>query len=129
MNLYYNCNLTGDHSVVADKNPRPVDADTPSFRNISFSHISAVDVKIAAGFFYGLAEMPLTDITLRDISISMAANAQVGFAEMADGIPQLSQAGFFIRNARNIRFDNVQIRGQLGQAFDLDESVEANIVS
>jgi len=34
-----------------------VDDGTPAFRSIHFSHISAVDVKIAAGFFYGLAEI------------------------------------------------------------------------
>jgi polygalacturonase len=127
MNLYYHCNGAKGDTTVSDKNPRPVDDGTPSFRNIHYSHISAVDVKIAAGFFYGLAEMPLEDISLTDISISLTVGADADYPEMADDIPSMSQAGFFIRNARNLRIDHVQINGQIGLAFDLDDSVEADI--
>ena len=72
MNLYYHCNGAKGDPMVSDKNPRPVDEGTPAFRNIHYSHITAVDVKLAAGFFYGLAEMPLEDISLSDISIIMS---------------------------------------------------------
>jgi hypothetical protein len=47
---------------------------------------------------------------------------------MADDIPSMSQAGFFIRNARRIRLEHVEVTGQVGKAFDLDESVEAVII-
>ncbi len=127
MNLYYNCNGAKGDTIVSDKNPQPVDDGTPAFRGIHFSHISAVDVKIAAGFFYGLAEMPLEDISLSDISITLTAGLAAETPEMADDIPSMSQAGFYIRNARNLRFNAVQITGQTGQAFDLDELVEAGI--
>lgn len=127
MNLYYHCNGAKGDTTVSDKNPRPVDDGTPAFRNIHYSHITAVDVKIAAGFFYGLAEMPLEDISLTDISVSLTRGTDPDYPEMADDIPSLSQAGFFIRNARNIRLDNVQVHNQLGPAFDLDASVEADI--
>ncbi len=127
MNLYYNCNGAKGDPLVSDKNARPRNAGTPAFRGIHFSHISAVDVKIAAGFFYGLAEMPLEDITLSDISISMTGGGEPALPEMADDIPSLSQAGFFIRNARGVRFDHVYVKGQAGPAFDLDDSVAAEI--
>jgi polygalacturonase len=132
MNLYYHCNLAKGDRSVSDKNPQPVDDATPAFRGIHFSHISAVNVKIAAGFFYGLAEMPLEDISLSDISIALTGGSDaVGIVaeppEMADDIPSMSQAGFFIRNAHNLRFNSVQITGQTGPAFDLDETVEAVI--
>ncbi len=123
MNLYYHCNGAKGDKIVSDKSPRPIDAGTPTFRNIHYSHITAVDVKIAAGFFYGLAEMPLEDISLTDISISLTGGAQADYPEMADDIPSLSQAGFFIRNARRVRLDNVQVHNQLGEAFDVDNSV------
>jgi hypothetical protein len=47
---------------------------------------------------------------------------------MADDIPSMSQAGFFIRNARHLRLEHVEIKGQIGQAFDMDDSVEAVII-
>ena len=39
----------------------------------------------------------------------------------------MTQAGFFIRNARNLRIDGVRVTGQIGPAFDLDSSVDADI--
>ena len=126
MNLYYHCGARGDTNV-SDKNSRPVDEGTPTFRHIYFSHISARDVKTAAGFLYGLAEMPLEDISFSDVTISLTAGMDAAHPEMADDIPSMSQAGFFIRNARNVRMDHVQITGQIGEAFDMDASVEAKI--
>jgi polygalacturonase len=122
MNLFYHCGARGD-KMVADKNPRPVDEGTPALRGIHFSHISAVDVKIAAGFLYGLPEMPLEDISFSDVSISLVEGALPACPEMADDMPSMCQAGFFVRNARGLRIDRVQVRGQSGAAFDVDGSV------
>ncbi|MFT3895399.1 MAG: hypothetical protein QM730_27555 [Anaerolineales bacterium] len=113
---------------MSDKNPRSVDDTTPRLRRIHFSHITARDVKHAAGFLYGLAEMPLEDISFTDISISISDEADSGYPEMADDIPRMSQAGFFIRNARHLRLENVEVTGQIGDAFDMDDSVDALIV-
>jgi polygalacturonase len=127
MNLYYHCGGAQGDPVVADKQPRPLDSGTPIFRHIHISHVSASDVKLAAGFLYGLAEMPLEDVSFSDVSIRMADEAQPGFPDMADDIPTLARAGFFARNARRLRFDHVSVSGQSGAPFDLDESVEAEI--
>jgi len=127
INLFYNCNGAKGDRIVSDKFPRSLDDGTPVLRGIHFSHISAVDVKIAAGFLYGLPELPLDDVDLDDISISLSPTAEPGYAEMADDIPMLFKAGLFIRNARNVRLNRVRIYGQEGEEFDLDESVEAKI--
>jgi polygalacturonase len=123
MNLYYSSNGAKGDKIVSDKNPRPVDDGTPAFRRIHISHVSALNVKIAAGFLYGLAEMPLEDISFSDITISLSDDAQPAYPEMADDIPSMCQAGFFVRNARNLRLDRVRITGQLGPVLDMDESV------
>jgi polygalacturonase len=128
MNLYYHIGARGNTDV-SDKNPRLVDDSTPRLRHIHFSHITAREVKHAAGFLYGLAEMPLEDISFTDISISISEEADSGYPEMADDIPSMSQAGFFIRNARGVRLDNVQVHNQVGPVFDTDNSVEADIRS
>jgi len=127
MNLYYNCGGAQGDKTVADKNPLPVDSDTPVFRHIQISHVTAVDVKIAAGFLYGLAEMPLEDISFSDISVSLSSGAAPDYPEMADDIQRMSQAGFFIRNAIRIRFERVEVTGQVGAVFDIDDSVSAMI--
>jgi polygalacturonase len=124
MNLYYHIGARGNTDV-SDKNPRSVDDSTPRLRHIHFSHITARDVKHAAGFLYGLAEMPLEDISFSDVSISISDTADSGYPEMADDIPSMSQAGFFIRNVRHLRLENVEVTGQVGEAFDMDPSVDA----
>jgi hypothetical protein len=73
--------------------------------------------------------MPLEDISLTDISISLTGGAEPGYPEMADDIPIMSQAGFFIRNARGLRLSNVQVYNQLGEAFDVDNSVTDLVIS
>ena len=127
MNLYYNIGEHGNLSV-SDKNPRSIDDGTPRLRRIHFSHITAREVKHAAGYLYGLAEMPLEDISFRDISISISEEADSGYPEMADDIPSMSQAGFFIRNARRLRLEHVEVTGQLGPEFDIDNSTDVEII-
>jgi polygalacturonase len=127
MNLYYHIGERGNLNV-SDKNPRSVNNGTPRLRRIHFSHITAREVKHAAGFLYGLAEMPLEDISFSDISISISDVADSGYPEMADDIPSMSQAGFFIRNARRIRLDHVYVTGQRGPAFDIADSTEVEII-
>jgi polygalacturonase len=127
MNLYYHIGERGNLDV-SDKNPRSINDGTPRLRRIHFSHITAREVKHAAGFLYGLAEMPLEDISLNDISISISDEANSGYPEMADDIPSMSQAGFFIRNVRRLRLEHVQVTGQRGPAFDIDDSTEVEII-
>jgi polygalacturonase len=127
MNLYYHIGVSGD-TAISDKNPRSINEGTPCLRHIHFSHITARQVKYAAGFLYGLAEMPLEDISFSDISISISGEADSGYPEMADDIPSMSQAGFFIRNAHHLRLENVDVTGQIGEVFDMDGSVEAIVI-
>src|SRR5512145_392865 len=127
MNLYYHIGERGNLNV-SDKNPRSVNEGTPRLRRIHFSHITARQVKHAAGFLYGLAEMPLEDISFSNVSISISAEAEAGYPDMADDIPSMSQAGFFIRNARHIRLDHVQVTGQRGPAFDVADCEDVVIV-
>jgi len=127
MNLYYHIGVRGNTDV-SDKSPRSVDDSTPRLRRIHFSHITAREVKHAAGFLYGLAEMPLEDISFTDVSISISAEADSGYPEMADDIPSMSQAGFFIRNAHHLRLENVEVTGQVGEAFDIADSEDVTII-
>lgn len=119
MNLYYHINKRGD-AATADKNARPLDAGTPRFRRVHLAHVTARDAKIAAAFLYGLPEMPIADVTLDDVAISMDRNADPGFADMADDIPRHHAAGLFARHVRGLRLRDVSITNQIGGAFLLE---------
>jgi len=128
MNLYYACGAWGD-TIVSDKQSRPVTECTPQFRRIHFSHITAREVKYAAAFLYGLAEMPVEDITLSDVSISLSAEAEAGYPEMADDMEVMQRAGFFVRHARGLRLHHVEVNGQAGAAFHAIDSSEVELSS
>jgi polygalacturonase len=123
MNLYYACGAWGDPTV-SDKRPHPLTDGTPCFRDVHLSNITACEVKYAAGFLFGLAEMPLQNISLSDISISMSSDAQAGYPEMADDLELMQRAGLFARNVRGLGLHHVEVTGQLGPAFTLIDAVD-----
>ena len=126
MNLYYHIGVKGNQEI-ADKRPAPVNARTPGFRRIHLSHISVRDAHFAAAFLYGLPEMPITDVTFDNVSISMAQNAQAGAPDMADGIEPMRAAGFFARNVRGLRLSHVVIENQIGEPLLIEDSTNVQI--
>ena len=81
-------------------------------------------------FLFGLAEMPLEDISLSHVSISMAPDARPDYPDMADDLEMMQRAGLYIRNARRsepgsrrgdrpARSGDPPDRRQFGRAFRL----------
>jgi len=99
-----------------------VTAGTPQVRRISLSHITAREVKLAAGFVAGLPEMPVEDVSLHDVTISMARDAEPGYPEMADDMELMQGAGLHVRNVRGLRLEDVEIADQEGPALVLDNA-------
>lgn len=124
VNLYYACGAWGD-PYVSSRLAQPVTEGTPRFRRIHLSHITARDVQLAAGFVVGLPEMPVEDVSLDDVTISMASAAEPGYAEMADGLELLQRAGLIARHVRGLRLRDVGITGQEGSALLLAETTLA----
>jgi polygalacturonase len=126
MNLYYGCGAWGAKRI-ADKNPYPVTEGTPRFRRIYFSNITAREIKYAAGFIYGLAEMPVEDVSFSDISVSMALEAEAGVPAMAPNLEPMQRAGFFTCNVQGLRFHNVEVTYQNGAALSLVDGADVDV--
>lgn len=122
LNLYYYWGKGGRDKYVWDKNPYPVTEATPSFRRIYFSNITALDVQCAAGFIYGLPEMPIEDIGFQNVSIYMDPNGIAEYPAMMSNIEPMQKQGFFCTHGKGIFFDRVDIHGQDGKAFNIAES-------
>ncbi len=120
INLYYHIGVKGDKNI-SDKRPQQVTEGTPRFRHLHFSHITARNAQYAAGFLYGLAEMPIEDVSFDDVSISLSPDAQPGEPDMADDIEPMQRAGLFVCNVHGLRLYNVQVTGQLGPALILKD--------
>jgi hypothetical protein len=126
LNLYYGPGAWGARRI-SDKSPWPVDEGTPRFRRIHFGHVTAREVQYAAAFIYGLAEMPVEEISFDDVRVSLAPDAREGNPAMAPDIPPMQRAGVFARNARGLRFRNIEVSGQLGPAVNLSEVADVEI--
>ena len=84
-------------------------------------------MRVAAAFLYGLAEMPVEDIALSDVSISMALDGVPGYPDMADDLELMQRAGLFVSHARGLRLHNVEVTGQVGPALRLADSADIEI--
>lgn len=122
LNLYYFCGPRGKDQYVWDKNPYPVTEETPMFRRIHFSHITARRVHAAAGFIYGLAEQHVSDVSFQNIDISMADDAIPGKPAMMTGIEDMAKRGFFIGCSSDLHFDRVTIENHEGPPFHVEKS-------
>lgn len=116
-NLYYFCGPGGKDGTVSDRRALPVTDATPAFRRLRFSNITARNVRAAAGFFYGLAEMPVEDVSFSNISVEMQPDAEPAVPEMMAGLEPMRRRGFFCGNVRDFSFHRVRVSGHEGPAF------------
>ncbi|MCH1625454.1 glycoside hydrolase family 28 protein [Ferdinandcohnia quinoae] len=128
LNLYYFCGPRGKEKYVWDKEPYPVTDETPAFRRIHFSNITAREVSAAAGFIYGLAERYVEDISFDNISVAMADDAKPGMPAMMSELEPMKQHGFFCSNVNGISFQRVQVSNHEGPAFYVENSIDVEFV-
>lgn len=75
---------------------------------------------MAAAYFDGLPEQKIEEIYMKDISISYAEDAKCDVPAMSDGVEKSSKRGLFARNVAKLTLDNVRIKGQVGEAYELE---------
>ena len=128
-NMYYRCNKNGGD--YKDKFAHEVKDSTPAIRNIQIQNCSVIDARAAAGFFYGLPEMPVENVSITDCNISMMEGAEGGQPAMMEDMLDMAREGIFMRNAKGVIFRNVQVKNgksQSGQGpWDTDASVEYTV--
>lgn len=123
-NMYYFCGKDGKLKHVWDKAPYPIDEGTPALRDVAISGVRARKCTACAGFFYGLAEMPVEGVTMQDVVVEMDPNGGSGRPAMMDGCPDMHCNGFFLRNAVGVDLRGVKVRGVEGEWLDIDDSVK-----
>ena len=123
-NMYYGGRVAKpEEKFYWDKEPRPVDEHTPALRDVFISGVRARGCTAAAGFFYGLPEMPVEGITLKDVVVEMGDGYVEEAGQMANA-PDLRRAGFYLRNAVNVDLRGVKVKGVEGDWLLTDDSVQ-----
>ncbi|MEM5769014.1 MAG: glycosyl hydrolase family 28 protein, partial [Bacillota bacterium] len=93
VHMYYFCDPDGKTDYVQNKSALPVDARTPYLGRFCFKDMICTDCSIAAGFFYGLPEMPIEEIEISDVAFTFRDDAQKGYPAMVLGIEELCRSG------------------------------------
>ena len=122
-NMYYSGRNHTEPQYVWDKAPYPVDDTTPCLREVRITGVLAQECTACAGYFHGLAEMPVQGIVLRDVQVEMADTGEPDYPAMIDDCPKMLGAGLFLRNARNVDLSGMKVLNVHGEPWDVDGSV------
>ncbi|MGV1958553.1 glycoside hydrolase family 28 protein [Agrobacterium sp. 22-214-1] len=68
-NAHYHCDADGHDDWVQSRNPAPVDGGTPFIDGICVEDVEIRNLSHAAGAFLGLAEAPIRNIAIRNLTI------------------------------------------------------------
>ena len=120
INSFYWCDPDGKAPHVGDRRPHPVDAGTPSLRNISLEDVLSTQVQHSAGYVLGLPERPPENLRLLNYRVVFDPQAAPGEPDMAQGIEAVAREGFRLLNVRGLSLENVQIEGADGPDFIKD---------
>jgi polygalacturonase len=126
VNCYYFCDPDGKTEYVYTKEALPLDDRIPEIKNMVFENIKCKEAEIAAGFIYGLPEKKVENLTFKNIYIDFAENCIPDTPAMMSFIEKETKGGFFIANAKNITFENVEVNGYTGEKIRLlnSENIE-----
>ena len=121
INEYYFCNCDRSDEFLFSEEAKPVTDKTPVIKNINISNISAKNACVSAIYMKGLPELPISGITLSNISIDMKENEISGtqIPILAPNIPQTKAEGIYIENAKDCVLNNVTVTNQNGKDITL----------
>lgn len=122
-NMYYNCGKNGEERYVWEKTPYPANESTPVIRDILIQNLIVHDASAAAGFFYGLWESPIQEVTLSNLTIYMDPDGQAGYPAMLSQAEPMRRKGIFLRNVKNLKLSQISVKNVLGETIDADETV------
>ncbi len=113
INMYYFCDPDGRSEFVwaHDKNI-PVDDGTPYMGKFTFKDIECKDCEVMAAYFDGLAELPIKEIRIENVSFGFKNDAQPDLPAMALRVEKHCREGIYADNVeklilKNVTFDNV----------------------
>jgi len=99
---------------------------TPVVRRLTISDVTARGARAAAAFVYGLPEMPIEDVSLRNVTIEMTTDPDErgGEPDMVKEELVMAGEGMFFKHVRHLELHRVRVETRQGPAVRL-ERVEA----
>ncbi|CAG9620951.1 glycoside hydrolase family 28 protein [Sutcliffiella rhizosphaerae] len=131
INSFYRYGVDENDETMTLNEAIPVTEKTPVVRHIKLSNITAKNCRAAAGFFYGLPEMPVEGILMHNIHVEMTMDPQEkgGEPDMVKEIITMAGEGIYAKYINGLEMDRVRVETRQGPALALDEVKEAEIVN
>ncbi|WP_099468696.1 glycoside hydrolase family 28 protein [Konateibacter massiliensis] len=120
INNFYFCDPDGRTWYVRTKEKQPIDERTPEIRSLIFKNIKAYNCHFAAFFLYGLPEQKIRQVSLENIEVTYAKNAQAGYPAMMEELEPVSRLGLYANNIEQLEVKNVIIEGCDGEPFQVE---------
>ena len=123
VNAWYHCGSDPADDYIHGEAAQPVDETTPVFADIRLAGVTCRGATSAAGFVWGLPEMPVRRLSLRDVDIEVVSRADLParVAAMALAAESTRGAGFLCRYAEDVRLDGCTVRGATGELWRFEE--------
>lgn len=119
INMFYKArNDFPDDKYVYSEELQPVDERTPHFGKFLFKNIHAVNAEYAAGYFWGLPESPIEEITLENCFFQMRKSASAGFPVMSLHAEQVCGRGLIFKNVNFVKIQDVVFENVCGATYE-----------
>ncbi|MGM0879693.1 MAG: glycoside hydrolase family 28 protein [Bacillota bacterium] len=111
INSFYRYGVSTTDPLMTTPEAVPVTECTPIIRGMTISDITARNALAAAAFIYGLPEMPIEDIVLRNVTIEMTQDPaeQGGEPDMVKEELVMAGEGMFCKHVRNLELHHVRV--------------------
>ena len=116
INMWYNCcDPDRESEYVWSREALPVDDRTPHLGTFLFQNLECTGAHAAACWVDGLPEMPIDEVTFRNVRVAFASDAQPAIPAMQNfSVPQC-RLGFYFDNVRYVGMENVTLSGAEGE--------------
>jgi polygalacturonase len=112
INMFYRCGASLADGWFSQE-ALPVNAATPSIRNVWISDITASGCRASAGFIAGLPESPVENIRIQrcDFSTDEHSGVTPDESDMFLGLPRVTEKCIRLLNVKDAVFNEIQVRG------------------
>ena len=115
INMFYYCDPDGKTEYVWSKEKLPVDDRTPYLGSFYFHDMVCTDCEWAAAYCYGLPEMPVKEVTIKNVTFTMKEDASKGACAMMTNAEECCKRGLIFHNVETVNIENVTVEGQEGE--------------
>lgn len=116
INMYYFCDPDGKSDYVRsrEKGKYPVGDDTPYLGKFVFRDMTCTDCECMAGYFDGLVEQPIKEVTIENVHFAFKEDAKPSRPAMLDGVREYCREGLYVDNIGTLILKNVTFENVLG---------------